>query len=86
MPGPQGIPGPQGQQGWAPERTAPREVATWAEQTTAQATPAMESGLAMMFWPTKLFASTFTNTIKAQQQLWATMAGAARGGRSSSQY
>ena len=76
------MPGPQGQQGWAPEPgTAPQQVASWSEQTTAKAAPAMESGLTMMFWPTKFFASTFTNTLKAQRQLLASMAGAARGTR-----
>ena len=83
-PGPQGLPGPQGQQGWAPEPgDQPKPVTEWAGPPPAAA-PALESGLAMMFRPMQLFASAYADLIKAQQQAWAAMIGAARGSERSS--
>jgi hypothetical protein len=40
----------------------------------------------MMFRPTQLFASTFADLLKAQQQAWAAMVGASRGSDRSNQY
>ena len=42
-------------------------------------TPAVESGMALAFTPIRLFASAVENTVKLQQQTWASLTGLTRG-------
>lgn len=80
-PGPQGMPGPQGQQGWAPEPSShSQQVTNWVKPATSKTASGLELGLAMMFTPVQIFAAMFDNMIKAQQQTWSSMIGAASTG------
>jgi hypothetical protein len=75
------LPGPQRQQGWAPEPGAqPQEITEWVKPASSKPAPGLESGVAMMFTPVHIFTSMFDNMIKLQQKTWANMIGAARTG------
>jgi hypothetical protein len=74
-PGPQGLPGPRGGEGWvAKPGTTPQLIS----DLSGPAVAGVESAIDLMFRPTRLFASTFANTIKAQQQMWASLTGISR--------
>jgi hypothetical protein len=75
------LPGPQGQQGWAPEPGGqPQQVTGWVKPASSKTVPGLESGVAMMFTPVHIFTSVFDNMIKLQQKTWANMIGAASTG------
>ena len=85
--GAQGLPGPQGQQGWAPEpANQPRPVTEWAKPAAASSASDFEAGIGTMFRPVQVLASAYANAIKAQQQAWAALIGAARSTRESSRF
>jgi hypothetical protein len=72
------LPGPQGQQGWAPEpESQPHQATEWAKPVTSKAMSGLEPGLAMAFIPVHIFASMVDNMVKLQQKTWANMIGAA---------
>jgi hypothetical protein len=75
------LPGPQGQQGWAPEPSNQSpQVTGWVKPATSTPASGLESGLAMMFIPVQIFTSVFDNMVKLQQKTWANMVGAANSG------
>ena len=56
-----------------------QSVTEFAKPVGAQAASGVEAGLATVFRPAQVFASAYADIIKAQQQTWAAMIGAARG-------
>jgi hypothetical protein len=58
-------------------------VTEWIEPAVASTASDVESSVGMMFRPVQVFASAYADAIKAQQQAWATLIGAARGTRES---
>ena len=74
-PGPQGLPGPRGGEGWvAKPGTTPQLLS----DLSGPAVAGVESAIDLMFRPTRLFASAFADTVKAQQQMWAALTGVSR--------
>jgi hypothetical protein len=74
------LPGPQGQQGWAPKLDShSQQVANWVKPATWKTAPGFEPSLTVMFTPVELFASAFDAMIKLQRT-WADMLGTASTG------
>ena len=68
--GPQGVPGPQGQQGWAPEPVAAVRPANGWARTTTPATAALTT-------PVQAWNSLWTDLFDLQRRTWASLAEAA---------
>ncbi|HWM01291.1 MAG TPA: hypothetical protein VNP92_03025, partial [Actinophytocola sp.] len=78
-------PGPQGRAAAQPDRQLPSGTG-WANPIPSWPLPGVESGVALMLQPAQLAVSVFFDVLKAQQQAWAAMTGAARKARDPNRY